>query len=66
MKIKHISIKDFIVRVTKKGKTRGRPSKHELNASALLSYELKKNDKAIKKVMNDVMLYGKGIFEVRP
>lgn len=66
MKLKHISIKDLPVRVTKKGKKRGRPSKSELAMSKLISYEIKKpaNQKAIQKTLNDLFLYGAGIIEM--
>lgn len=32
------SIKDYIIRVTKKGKTKGRPSKREIQLSAFTSW----------------------------
>lgn len=63
MKIKHVSIKDLPVRVTKKGKKRGRPSKAEMTMSKLCSHELKKSFGEIQKVINDMFFYGTGVYK---
>lgn len=68
MKIKHISIKDFPIRILKKGKKRGRPSKEELTMSKIMSFEMQKpsNKKSIKKFVKDLLFYGTGIVRVTP
>ena len=65
MKVKHISIKDYICRVKKKNKTRGRPSKYEMVASEITSYLYKKNKPEIEKTISDMILYGTGIIKVK-
>lgn len=59
-----MGIKDFPVRLRAKGKTRGRPSKLEMTASAIMSWQLKKNESEITKAMTDVLLYGHGAMKV--
>ena len=55
---------DFIVKVTKKGKTRGRPSKWELEVSSIMSNILKESEKAIHKAAVDSIIYGTGCVEI--
>ncbi len=59
-----MSIKDFAVRVTKKGKTRGRPSNMEILASELASKILEDNKEAIRLAMEDLGVYGTGITKI--
>lgn len=68
MRIKRVSIKDYLVRVRKKNKKQGRPSKAEIAMSAIMSWELKKpkNQEAIRKSIDDLFAYGIGIVEVTP
>ena len=53
------SIKEFSVRATKRGKTRGRPSKEEMLMSAFLSYYHKKHYKEIRRKVFDIIVYGR-------
>ena len=55
------SIKEFSIRATKQGKRRGRPSKEEWNASAIISYHFNRNRKKIEKKIMDKIIYGKAI-----
>lgn len=55
---------DLILRVIKKGKTRGRPSKYEKVCSAILSNLMRKHKKDIEAMMSDVWLYGHGCVQV--
>lgn len=58
------SIKDLEVRINKKGKTRGRPSKVEIHMSKMMT-EICKSDafqKEMNEYINDATLYGTGIF----
>lgn len=64
IKVKHISIKDFYVRVKKKNKTRGRPSNLEIYTSQILSACLVEIRPEIYKAFEDVLLYGTGILEI--
>jgi hypothetical protein len=64
MKAKHISIKDYYVRAKKKNKTRGRPSKEEVYASAVMSYCLEKVIPQMHKAHMEALLYGTGILKV--
>ena len=59
-----MGIKDYAVRLRLKGKTRGRPSKLEKTASAIMSWHLKKNEPEIIKAMTDMMLYGNGAMKI--
>lgn len=54
-----------LVRVRKKGKTRGRPSKWENSISKLLSWQMEKAKPEILKAHWDMVLYGKGCIEVK-
>lgn len=55
------------VRVIKKGKTRGRPSKMEKTASKLLSYYMQQPEfqEAMKKAQMDMALYGAAIIPTK-
>ena len=68
MKIKHVPIKSLMVRCRKKGKTRGRPSKFEMSASKLLSYEMwkKSNVLAMHKAIHDLLVYGTSCVQIKP
>lgn len=55
-----------IVKVRKKGKTRGRPSKWEKSLSAILSWQLEKSRPEIMKAHEDMILYGQGCIEFKP
>ena len=55
------SIKEFSIRATKQGKTRGRPSKEEMDMSAVMSYHFNKNRKKIEKQIMDRVIHGKVI-----
>ena len=61
------SIKDYVVRVTKKGKKRGRPSKAELFMSRMVSEEFMKPNfqKEMNECVHDTLMYGTGIFDSR-
>lgn len=61
-----MSIKDYSVRLRTKGKTRGRPSKLEMTASAIMSWQLKKNQSEITKAMVDMFVYGTGAMKITP
>lgn len=66
MNIKRVKIKDFLVRIKLKKKTRGRPSKWEYQASAVMSKVLLDNQNEIHKAMEDMLIYGTGIIKVKP
>lgn len=59
---REMSIKDFLVRVIKRHKTRGRPSKFEMYMTKLLSKEIEKPSfqKVTRQLQEDLMLYGAG------
>jgi len=61
------SIKDYVVRVTKKGKNRGRPSKMEHYMSKMTSDVFKSDafQKEMNQCINDTLMYGTGIFDSR-
>ena len=59
-----MGIKDYLVRVKKNGKTKGRPSKYELFASRMMSDIMAKNKDAFNKANEDLILYGKGIMKI--
>lgn len=61
------SIKDYLVRVTKKGKNRGRPSKFEHYMSKTISDVAKSKEfkTEMERCINDMMMYGTGIFDTR-
>lgn len=65
--IKHINIKDFIVRARKKNKKRGRPSKQEIILSKFLSQQVNSPElqQEIEKAYLDMMLYGTGIIKTK-
>ena len=60
------SAKDFMVRVIKKGKKRGRPSKPEITLSKILSWHMNKPEvkESVNKSILDQVLYGKGAIEI--
>jgi hypothetical protein len=49
----------MLIKVKKKGKTRGRPSKVELMATAILNKVLMENEGELQKMYEDCVLYGK-------
>jgi hypothetical protein len=55
-----MTVKDFPVRVTKKGKTRGRPSKAELGMSELMSWIINepKYQEKVRQGIADYLLGG--------
>lgn len=61
------SIKNLLVRAKKKDKTRGRPSKMELEISKFLSNvaESPEFQSEIKQCLNDAVLYGTGIIDTK-
>lgn len=63
--LERTSIKNFVVRCKKKGKTRGRPSMGELYLSKALSDEFLKPSvqKEVRQCMKDCLLYGTGLFD---
>lgn len=58
------SILSMPVRVKKKGKTRGRPSKGEIWASQVASDLLKKHQPEINKAIADTIIYGQGTLKI--
>ena len=63
-KIKLESIKDYPVRIRKKNKTRGRPSKWELLVSKMTSQLLKENKEIIRKIQEDYLVYGTSAMKI--
>jgi len=58
------SIKDLTIRIMRRGKKCGRPSKYEVMMSNLMSEYVEENKKAIRKTIDDAVVFGMGIMYV--
>ena len=59
------SVKDLALRVVRKGKTRGRPSKYEMYVSKIMSDLVEQNKDVISDIIADTTINGTGILRIK-